>query len=165
MKVTKKRQKEKGRKESGPFTAIPHAVQDCPNWKLCSGTSIKLLCELARQFNGRNNGDLCAAMSVLRNKGWRSPDTLSRSLKELLHFGFITLTRQGGLNRANLYALTWKPIDECEGKLDCGPTAVASGDWKVAKTRFKPQGKNASPNTESVAARYGIRSSRSQLAA
>lgn len=165
MIVTKKRWREKRRKESGNFTLIPHAVQDSPNWKECSGSAVKLLCDLARQYNGRNNGDLCAARSVLATRGWRSPDTLDRALHELLHYGFITLTRQGGRNLANLYGLTWQAIDECEGKLDCSATRVASGDWKLAKPRFKRRRKIESSSTESVATNYGIRTSGTSKAA
>jgi hypothetical protein len=55
---------------------------------------------------------------------------LARRLKELVHFGLIEMTRQGGLNRCSLYALTWRPIDDCKGKLDCAATKNASGKWK-----------------------------------
>lgn len=70
------RLKTKGRRESGTFMAIPHAVTDSSNWRQCSGTAIKMLCELARQYNGYNNGDLGAAFSMLRPRGWSSPETI-----------------------------------------------------------------------------------------
>ena len=85
------RQKQKGRSESGTFTSIPHRVQDSDNWRQASGTAIKLLCDIARQYNGRNNGDLCASLSVLKPKGWTSPETVTWAARELRHFGFITL--------------------------------------------------------------------------
>jgi len=165
MKPADRRLRGTGRKESGSFSLIPHMIQDSPNWKACSGTAVKLLCELVRQFNGRNNGDLCAARSVLATRGWRSPDTLDRALQELLHLGFITLARQGGRNLANLYALTWHPIDECGGKLDCAPTKVATGDWKHPKPPFKRRPKIKNSSTESVATNYVIRTSRNSEAA
>jgi len=125
------RSRHKGRRESGLFTLIPHAVQDCPNWKLCGGSAIKLLMDMARQYNGRNNGNLCASLSVLRHRGWSSPDTLNHALKELRHYGFIILTRQGGLHSPSLYALSWYGIDDCGGKLTCAsPTLRAPGTWK-----------------------------------
>lgn len=159
------RQKYKGRKEAGTFTRIPHAVQDSANWQSCSGTAIKLLCDVARQFNGKNNGDLCASIGVLRSKGWKSPDTLRWALQELRHYGFLTLTRQGGLNCPSLYALSWREIDHCGGKLDCAPTSVASGEWKTPRERFRRAKKNAEPSTDSVAGRYGLRASEHQEAA
>jgi hypothetical protein len=159
------RAKSKGRRESGNFTAIPHAVQESPNWRHCSGTAIKLLCELARQYRGHNNGDLCAALTILKPRGWSSPDTVTWALRELVHYGLIVLTRQGGLNRASLYAVTWLAIDDCGGKLDCEPTRVPGGEWKHERARFARPAKNRNANTPSVAARYGIRSSESPKAA
>lgn len=90
---------------------------------------MKLLVDAAKQYNGSNNGDLHAAWSILSGQGWRSKGTLSRAIKELIDKGFIELTRQGGKNRCSLYAITWKPIDECKGKLDVKETRVASNLW------------------------------------
>jgi hypothetical protein len=132
------RWRHKGRQEGGSFAAIPHALMDSPNWQRCSGTAIKLLCELARQFNGHNNGDLCAALSVLKPRGWTSADVVSWGLRELRHYGLIVLTRQGGLHAASLYALTWHPINECSGKrLELAPTRLATGEWKEQRPAFK----------------------------
>lgn len=146
------RVKHTGRREGWSFARIPHPVMDSPNWRRCSATAIKLLCELARQFNGHNNGDLSAAMSILRPRGWSSPETVTNAYRELMHYGLIELTRQGGLHGPSLYALTWLAIDECKGKLDCPSTRVASAAWKVAAaTRFKRPAKKRGPTTPSVA--------------
>lgn len=109
---------------------IPHAVLDSPNYLAVSWPARSLLVDLARQFNGYNNGDLTAAWKLMAKRGWRSKDTLYKALRELLDSGLIELTRQGGRNACNLYAVTWDAIDECKGKLDYGPTAVASGLWR-----------------------------------
>lgn len=141
------RTKHKGRREGGSFVALPHSVMSAQNWRRCSGTAIKLLCDLASQFNGRNNGDLCAAMSVLKPMGWNSSDTVSGALKELRHYGLIMMTRQGGMQEASLYALTWHSIDDCGGKLETAPTRLAPGDWKEARSKFKrpPKKRKARP--------------------
>lgn len=156
------RARHKGRRSSGTFTLIPHAVQDSPNWRACGGSAIKLLCDLARQYRGNNNGDLCASMSVLRPKGWSSPETISYALRELQHYGLIVLTRQGGLHAASLYALTWHPIDECGGKLDCAATTVAPSTWRqTVAERYKRPKKNRTASTDAVtvatasASKYG----------
>jgi hypothetical protein len=131
------RQKQQGRRESGTFVALPHAVLDSANWRNCSASAIKLLCELARQFNGHNNGNLCATLSKLKPRGWRSSDTISGALKELRYYGLIVLTRQGGLHGPSLFALTWLAIDDCGGKLEMPPTNVAPGEWKQVRSRYK----------------------------
>jgi hypothetical protein len=145
------RAKHKGRKIQGGFTLIPHAVQDSANWRACGGSAIKLLCDLARQYRGSNNGDLCASMSILRPKGWTSPETVHYALLELRHYGMIVQTRQGGLHAASLYALAWHAIDECGGKLDCAATSVAPGNWcEAPAVPFKRPKKNRKASTDSV---------------
>jgi hypothetical protein len=91
-----------------------------------------LLVDVAVQYYGNNNGDLSPSWTLMRKRGWKSKDTLCRALAELRHYGFLDMTRQGHLHKASLYAITWRPVDECRGKLDvgCGPTQVASGRWK-----------------------------------
>ena len=109
---------------------------DSVNYRSLSAKAIKLLFDLWRQYNGFNNGDLCVAWSVMEPKGWRSRDTLYRALKELLYYGFIEQTRQGGKNRCSLYALTCYQIDDCKGKLDVPATHRPSHRWKKPKPKF-----------------------------
>lgn len=143
---------------SGGFSAIPFDVQDSPNFIALSGSALKVLLALARQFNGFNNGDLCASFSVMRARGIRSQDTLYRAIAELRHRGMIELTRQGGLHASSLYALTWLPIHECKRKLDVSPTLRASGAWKLTSGPPPRRSKNQNATTDSVADRYGFRS-------
>ena len=95
------------------------------------GNSIKLLIDIAQQYNGYNNGDLCASLSVMRKRGWNSNQQLSKALKELIDKNLIMQTKQGGLNIGpNLYAITWQPIDDCKGKLDVKPTTLPTRSFK-----------------------------------
>jgi hypothetical protein len=57
---------------------------------------------------------------------------LHKAKRELIEKEVIILTRQGGLNKANLYALAWFSIDECNGKLDVAATALPPVAWKVS---------------------------------
>ena len=165
------RRRHKGRREGGTFTAIPQAVQDSDNWRQCSATAVKMLCDLTRQYTGRNNGDLCGALTTLRPYGWKHDETIGNALRELRHYGFILLTRQGGLGIGpNLYALAWRAIDECGGKLqEVTPGQVAPGGWKEPKppyrrpTKVRKEKQNAT--TPSVADSYAIRSSGRKKAA
>ena len=117
----------KGRVTNGRFAAIPHSVMDSESYYLLSGNALKLLLELVKQYNGHNNGDLSAAFSVLKSRGWRSKKTLARCLNELMERELIVKTREGWFSnpggRCALFALTWRAIDECEGKdLELGPS-------------------------------------------
>lgn len=132
------RAKHIGRRESGTFSLIPHAVQDSANWKRCGGTAIKLLCDLIRQFKGHNNGDLTTCRTVMAKSGWKVPETLHFAALELEHYGLIIRTKQGGLQVGpNLYALTWVPVDDCRGKHDHPPTKTPTGDWKIERPRYR----------------------------
>jgi hypothetical protein len=75
------------------------------------------------------------------------------------------LTRQGGLHQCSLFALSWHPIHDCGGKLECAPTTIPSGDWKQPRELFKRPAKKQKANPASVADRYAIRSSEGKKAA
>ncbi|WP_375176682.1 hypothetical protein [Marinobacter mobilis] len=115
-----------GKAGRSPFLGIPHHVIGSEAYKSLDGWAVKLLVDIAAQFKGNNNGDLCAAWSVMQDKGWNSKGTLHKALKALLDAGLIEQTRQGGRNRCSLYAITWRSIDECRGKLDVRPTNAPS---------------------------------------
>jgi hypothetical protein len=117
----------KSRRNKGRFAGIPHRVMDSEEFRGLSGSAVKLLLAMTYQYNSKNNGDLTAAFSYMREKrGFRSPATLSRSLKELLQAELIIKTRHSLFQKTNnkcaLFALSWFPIDECSGKLDVKPT-------------------------------------------
>lgn len=111
-----------GKKGNAPFLHLPHSVLSSRGYLSLDGWSVKLLVDIAGQFKGSNNGDLTAAWSFMQARGWRSKGTLHKALAALLDAGLIEQTRQGGKNRCSLYAITWRPIDECKGKLDVRPT-------------------------------------------
>jgi hypothetical protein len=158
--MARSREKAKGRRVSGTFTLLPHCVTDAGNWSLCSGTGIKLLLDIARQFTGNNNGDLCASISVLRKRGWRSESVLHHARMELIHYGFIELTRQGGMHRASLFALAWQPIDDCGGKLDTRRTVVASHAYRTPKPKYRRPRRHDLASPESGDLNAGIRTRR-----
>jgi hypothetical protein len=124
------RQKIKGRAESGQFLAIPTQIPLSDQYTKLTAWSVKLLIDLYAQYNGRNNGDLCAAWSLMQKRGWRSKGTLYRAVMELTDAGFILKTRMGGRHKTTLYAVTFKGIDECGGKLEIKPTAIPPNTWK-----------------------------------
>lgn len=129
--MSRDRGKSKGRRERGSFIAIPKQILESKQYASLSAWSVKLLIDVYSQYNGSNNGDLCAAWTLMAPKGWRSKGTLSRSISELLTSGFLLQTRQGGRHKPSLYAVSFQPIDECNGKHDSEPTTVAPATWKL----------------------------------
>jgi len=108
------------------FAGIPRIVMDTDDYKNLNGNAVKLLLELAYQYRGTNNGDLSAAYSQMKSRGFRSKETLTNALKSLQVANLIVRTREGQFTnpggRCALYALTWQPIDECNSKLDMNTT-------------------------------------------
>ena len=110
----------------GGYGSIPGEVIDGPDWCSLSLAASKVLFILVRQYKGSNNGDLCATESVMSKYGISSPNTINRSLKELLAKGLIAKTQHGyrgndGKRRLSLYALTWLSVDSIEDK--------QAGEW------------------------------------
>lgn len=135
--MDKNRLKVKRRRSEQTFAAKPHHIfrADTKNGRpspasILTHKAAHLLDNLVAQFNGKNNGDLSAAPGIMKLYGWTSQGSVHGALTELLAYGFIELTRQGGRNKCSLYALTWLAIDECEGKLDVSPTRQPSNLWK-----------------------------------
>lgn len=136
-------EKAKGRRESGRFAMVPDNVLKCPELHSVPGEAVRLLLALTSQYNGRNNGDLCAALSVLRDYGFTSADTVSRGLKVLLDAGLILRTRdgtfQGGASTCALFAIAWKAIDACPGKgLTVRPTSAPPRVFRAAAKATHP---------------------------
>src|SRR6056297_1966693 len=139
---TDTRQRNKGRRTSGTFAAIPHAVLDSNAFLSLTSAAVKLLLDVLRQFDGKNNGNLSITYTQMQQRGWRSTSTLSRAKDQLIEHGLIEKTRQGGLSQGrrtcSLFAITWLPINRIEDRngqhvLDIPPAKVASGKWKENK--------------------------------
>lgn len=132
------REKVKGRKSGHSFLRLIHPLLDHPNFYSLSPRAVKLLIDIASQYRGSNNGDLCATYSVMKKRGWSSNDQLQKGLKELLERGWLIQTRQGYRPRvASLYALTWEAINECSGKLEVNATKTPLNNWRQ-KPPLKP---------------------------
>ena len=128
----KRRMRKRGRKSEHSYLGIPHYIVRSGEFGRLDAWSVKLLIELAGNYNGKNNGDLSAAFKVLRARGWRSPGTLNATIKRLLAARWIIHTRKGGRNLCALYAITWWPIDYCEGKWqEIAAETTARYSWKT----------------------------------
>ena len=129
-------------KQKASFAGIPRIVMECPDYTNLSSNAIRLLVELAYSYKGGNNGDLCPAWTLMKERGFRSKATLTRVIKELVAAEMIMLTRQGQFirNKAGLYALTWASIDECAGKqLDESPTRTPPRNFSLERQQGWPR--------------------------
>ena len=143
MKPSRQREKAKNRKETGRFAQLPHMVLNSPNYIGLSYKSKALLVDLVYQYNGKNNGDLTAALGTLKARGWVRSATLSNAVNELMKVKLIIRSREGKFqnphSRCALYAITWQQIHECEGKdLEIRPTSTPPRKFSLEKRSEHP---------------------------
>lgn len=136
----------KEKRDGGAFFTLPASVLNGAAYLGLGAHARMLLFDLLAQYRGNNNGDLCAAYSLMKRRGWRSTHTLQTAKTELLDAGLIVETRKGARpNKASLYALTWFALDDCDGKLDITPRSFPRGAYRL-KDPPPVIGKNASLN-------------------
>jgi hypothetical protein len=73
------------------------SLLNCPAYRVLGYPAKALFVDLRSLVNGTNNGNLSAALSDMKHKGWTAAATLSRALYELRAMGFLAVTRAGGL--------------------------------------------------------------------
>jgi len=110
---------------------MTHQVLRSAAYAKLSPHAVKLLNDLLAQYNGKNNGDLCCAWSMMEKRHWKSKDTLYKAIKELKSADWLEVSRQGGRHKPTLYALTFFAVDECNGKLDIPSTKQPKSTWKI----------------------------------
>lgn len=128
--MSRQRARTKGRTSDGQFAGIPKECMDHPGYIELTYKAKVLLFEFARQYNGFNNGDLVLTWKLLKPRGWSSKRTIQKARDELQQSGWIVTTRPGARNQCQLYAVTYKPIDECKGKHDAAPTRTPLAFWR-----------------------------------
>ena len=141
--MARKRHTATGRAERGTFAAIPHVVMDNADFRALSGTALKVLLGLLRQYRGKNNGDLSASFTQVQAWGINSRTTLAKALRELQQGRLIICTREGRFSNpgslCTLYAVTWQPIDECAGKLEVSSTVTPPRQFSLERANHPVQ--------------------------
>lgn len=89
----------KPRDPNGRHIRVYATLLDSPAWRCLASSAKALFVDLRTFLNGSNNGNISAALSLLKHKGWASSKTLSRALYELRALGFLVVTREGGLKQ------------------------------------------------------------------
>lgn len=137
-------QKAKNRRPTVWFSRLPAVLMDTEDFRKLSGSAHKILLALLRQYRGNNNGDLSITFSEAKHWGIGSKATLQKAKQELIDRNLIIKTREGCFinpgAKCDLFAITWEPIDECDGKLDVAPTTTAPRKFRQSPT---PQQKAA----------------------
>lgn len=139
------------------FVALPWVVLDSQAYLNLTHAAKVLLIEIARQFVSDNNGRLLCSLNYLKNRGFNSADTVTRTKRELIDAGLIYETVRGHRpNKASWYAVTWYPLNKIPG-YDAGTvetykrSAYRTGT-PLSKNSLKP---NNGIGTQSIAPPVG----------
>jgi hypothetical protein len=140
MNSSRWRERVKNRREKGRFILIPHNVLNSDSYIGLNNKARVLLIDLCYQYNGRNNGDLTAALGYLKDRGWVRHATLHDAVNELIKANLIQRTREGRFQNPNsrcaLYSVNWLKVDECPGKdLEVDPTLVPRRSFSLEKKK------------------------------
>lgn len=120
------------KRDGGGHVAIPVSVLNGAAYLGLGAHARMLLLDLAAQYRGNNNGDLCLAWKLMKPRGWKSEATLNKAKKALLEAGLIVEARKGARpNKCALIALTWYALDDCDGKLDITAQSFPRGAYKL----------------------------------
>ena len=103
---------------NGAVVVIPHYVLNSPAYKTLSGNGVRLLFDIAMQYNGPpNNGSLlCSWRFMSKIRGWTSAGSLKNARDELLERKLIFMTVQGHRpNKASWFAICWNTLQVTKG--------------------------------------------------
>lgn len=97
------------------YYRVQRSIYDSYAFRSLNFKAVALFHHMLTKFNGGNNGNISATLSMMKHFGWSSSATLSSAMKELLEHGLIKKTRQGGMGamkQCSLYAFTHLPVAE-----------------------------------------------------
>jgi hypothetical protein len=129
----------KGRSVRGPlFTSLFHYMQDSAAWRSCTPADRAVYIEVARVFNGCNNGFLGRSVRMLGDLANINKDTAAKSLIRLMERGLLECATPGGFSRKTPHASEWRLT-----VYRCDRTGQAASREFL---KWRPKMQNAVPN-------------------
>jgi hypothetical protein len=92
----------------GRFTPLTEHMQSTPAWRSLSPQCRAVYIEIARLYNGQNNGYLACSVRQLSERANINKDTASRCLATLVERGFLECAVEGGFSRKTRHAAEWR---------------------------------------------------------
>ncbi|GGP23025.1 hypothetical protein [Silvimonas iriomotensis] len=136
--------KEAAKKMQGPRYWIPEEVLGSAGFCSLGASERALFLELVSQLRVTphtseicNNGELTTSPTRMKLRGLGSKATVRKAARRLEEVGLIQQTRKGGLHhRANLFALTYLPLNE-SAKLDFGAEGYQMHAYRKYQSHLK----------------------------
>jgi hypothetical protein len=105
----------RNRRACAPFVMLPFYLIDSAAYRSLNCASRGVLIEIARTFNGSNNGRLAMSVRTLAHRCHLAPATVTRALRELQDRQFIECVTPGSFDwkvrHASEWRLTWWNCD------------------------------------------------------
>jgi DNA-binding transcriptional MocR family regulator len=124
--------------------SLPWYMLDCRAWRALSLPARAAFIELARLYNGKNNGTIAMSARSLAQRLHSSKDTASRALAELEAKGFIETAKAG--------SFSWKQRHAAEYRLTLYRCDVNQGLSSKAFMRWE---ENSRSDVEDTTVRPG----------
>lgn len=110
------KQNNKGRSKSGPpFIMLRYDIVDSSAWLNLTPAERSVLIQIARRYNGSNNGFLGASVRELALECKIAKGTVTSAVNKLTEIGFIDIVVKGAfswkIGKASEYRLTWLKCD------------------------------------------------------
>ena len=103
-------------KGGGQFVRLDHDLIMSPAWEGLSTQARAVLVQVAKRYNGRNNGTLAASVRDMATECRINKNTASKALGQLIDAGFLELGQAGAFTfkkrHAGEYRLTWEKCDK-----------------------------------------------------
>ncbi len=103
-----KRHNNTGRSTTERFLALQHFMLDSRAWLSLSPVARCVFIELARLYNGSNNGRLALSARNAAERVGCSKNTAARAFAELIEKGFIELRSSGHFDRKTPHAAEYR---------------------------------------------------------
>jgi len=99
----------KGRSKSGPpFVQLPWFMLDSEAWRALTPQQVAVYLDLARLYNGTNNGTLALSVRDAAERCRINKDTANKALATLETLGFTECATPGGFSRKARHATEWR---------------------------------------------------------
>jgi hypothetical protein len=92
----------------GRFTAVHEFMQSSAAWQALKPQDRAVYLEVARVYNGSNNGYLIRSVRQLAELANINKDTAGKCLGRLVDLGFVECATPGGFSRKTPHAAEWR---------------------------------------------------------
>jgi len=134
----------KGRSKSGPrFVQLFHYVMDTPAWRSLSPNERCVLLEIARRYDGSNNGRLGLGVREAADLCNINKDTASRAFHALHERGLIECAQAGHFDFKQRHAAEWR-LTWCRCDRTGASPSKAFVTWSPPAAQSAPKSKTRS---------------------